>query len=124
MARESKAERLAREAKEREEQHMVEVQTYPERLMFMLQRACKLAFELDVHNGMFRLARPNSNTLFFFSYTHSEASENMLNELEWTVDLCERELAEENRRFMLKQAALKKLSEEEREVLGLPVRNW
>lgn len=123
MARETKAERLAREAMEREERHMLEVQTYPVRLMALLERASKLGFNLEVLNGTFRVAVPNSDEYFLFNYGHSGASEDNLHDLEWRVGAREREQAEENRRFMLKQAALKKLSEEEREVLGLPVRN-
>ena len=124
MARETKAERLVREAMEAEERHAVAVQTYPVRLMALLERASKLGFNLEVLNGTFRVAVPNSDEYFLFNYAHSGASEDNLHDLEWRVGAREREQAEEQRRYNLKQAALAKLTEEERDVLGLPVRNW
>ena len=51
MARETKAERLAREAAEKLAQQAALAATYPQRLMALLERAQNVRFELKVKDG-------------------------------------------------------------------------
>ena len=126
MARETKAERLAREAREREERLEAERSTYPLRLMNLLERATNLSnFELSVRNGFFRVvdraARYDSE--YELSYSWSTDHQAVLENLTWKVESVEQELAEAQRRYEVKKEAERKvrelLSDEERELLGL-----
>ena len=121
MARETKAERLAREAQERAAYEAEMAATYPERLMAMLERATKQNFELEVRDAKFVLSdrddrrdRPVELTL-----TYSKENQEALHELDWRVDMKEQAEREAARKAAVKQAALAKLSKEERELLGL-----
>lgn len=121
MARETKAERLVREAAERLERDAFMAATYPERLMTMLERATKVNFELEVRNATFVLkdrddARERSVEL---TLTYSPDNHESLNELEWRVEMKEERAREAERKWMLCQTALSKLTEEELEALGL-----
>lgn len=121
MARETKAERLEREAKERMERLAEEVRTYLPRLMALMERASKVNFELEVREGKFVLwdrdeRRPTEHFMF---PEHTDVAEGKLRDLDFEVGCKEEAVAEAERKFRVKNAALAKLTEEERELLGL-----
>ena len=121
MARETKAERLAREATESAVFEAEQAATYPERLMALLERATKANFELEVREAMFFLQdRDNRrNQTVALTLTYSKANEEALQGLDWRVELKEEAEREAQRRVMVRNQALNKLSLEEREILGL-----
>ena len=121
MARETKAQREAREAEERRLQHEEDVRTYPERLMLVMQRAVNHNFELTMREGKFVVydrdeRRPDEHTM---AVTYDGLSESMLSDLDWAVELKAKEEEERTRKERARQAALAKLSKEERELLGV-----
>ena len=126
MARETKAEREARLAQEREERLEAERLAYPLRLMNLLERVSNLGnFELTVKDGRFNVEDRNDRyrSDYFLTYAWSEGSQVALEDLTSTVDRLEEERAEAQRRYEVKKEAERKvrelLSDEERELLGL-----
>jgi len=121
MARETKAERLAREAAEKLVQQAALAATYPQRLMAMLERATNANFELTVKDGEFLLEDRDDrrDRTIALTLTYSEANEEALQSLDWRVELKEEAEREAMRRVMVRNQALNKLSLEEREILGL-----
>jgi len=120
--KETKAQRLEREAAERAAREAEQAATYPQRLMALLERATALDFALDVKAGAFVLynrdvRHPDIHTI---DLEHSFAAELSLNDLEFAVGLKHMlEHVEAERKFQAEQAALAKLTKEERELLGL-----
>lgn len=125
MARETKAERLVREAMEREAYEAELVATYPQRLMAMLERATKVNFELEVREGKFVLTdrSESGHQPVELTLTYSLDNHEGLCELDWQVDVKEEKEREAERRYQLKQSALAKLTKEERDALNLSA-NW
>ena len=121
MARETRAQRLEREAAERAAYEAVAAATYPERLMEMLERATKVNFELNVREGKFVLENRNARRepVVVLTPTYSAEGQEALHELEWCVEMKEEEEREAARKESVRQAALAKLSREEREMLGV-----
>lgn len=122
MARETKAQREARLAQEREERLEAERSAYPLRLMNVLERVtAEPTLTLTVKDGFFNVEDRNDRYRndYVLDYSWSTDSQAVLENLTYTVDRLEEERAEENRRYAVKQAALNKLSKEERELLGL-----
>ena len=121
MARETKAQRLEREAAEKLVQQAAQAATYPQRLMAMLERAMKANFELTVSEAMFFLEDRDDrrDRTIALTLTYSEANEEALQSLDWRVELKEEAEREAMRRVMVRNQALNKLSLEEREILGL-----
>ena len=126
MARETKAERLAREAREREERMEAERSAYPLRLMNLLERvSAEPTLTLTVKDGFFNVEDRNDRyrSDYFLSYSWSEGGQVALEDLTYKVDELEAERAEAERRYAVKKEAERKvrelLSEEERELLGL-----
>ncbi len=120
MARETKAERLAREAAELEKRVELAKSTYTERMMAVLERATKMNFEIEVKDAKFVLSdRDNRYTTFYVLPAWTEFADTSLWELEYNVEDKEAKHAEAERRANVRKEALSKLSEEEREVLGL-----
>ena len=122
MAKETKAERLAREAAERERVEAEEVATYPQRLMALLARAQAANYEVQAGTDLtFTLYDRDDryNYKYMLNLFRSGDAEVSLYELTWHVELKEKEAREADRKYQVKQAALNKLSEEERELLGL-----
>lgn len=125
MARETKAERLEREAAERAAYESVMVASYPERLMAMLERAVKQNFELEVRNGKFVLEDRDSrrDRAVELTLTYTKENQEALHELDWRVEAKEEEAREAERRYAVRKEAERKvrklLSDEERELLGL-----
>jgi hypothetical protein len=121
MARETKAERLAREAAEAAAFAAEQAATYPQRLMAMLERATKANFELAISEAMFFLEDRDDrrDRTIALTLTYSKANEEALQSLDWRVELKEEAEREALRRVTARNAALAKLSKEEREILGL-----
>lgn len=95
---------------------------YVPRLMRELERACSLNFELEVVSGKFVvLDRDDRKTYFKLPADSSDyvSSVEVLDSLEWELDRKEKELRIAQEWLAKKQAALSKLSKEERELLGL-----
>jgi hypothetical protein len=121
MARETKAERLAREAAERAAYEAEVAATYPERLMAMLERAQNVDFDLTVRNGLFVLVNHDAwrGEKVELSLEFSWDNENALDSLHRNVESKEAAREEVRRRAAMKETALSKLTAEERQVLGL-----
>ena len=121
MARETRAQREAREEAEREAYEAELARTYPQRLMAMLERAANQNFELTVSNGRFVLEDRDDrrDRTVELSLEYNRENQEALHELDWRVELKEERAREAERRAELRRAALSKLTAEEREELGL-----
>lgn len=121
MARETKAERTARMEAQRKAQLAQQAAEFPTKLMGVLERACKVNFEVTVVGGMFVVGDRDDRLEFPAKMlpTFTEQSQEELNDLERRVWWKEEELRAAQRKVELKVAALAKLSAEEREALGL-----
>jgi hypothetical protein len=122
MARKTKAELAAEREAVEAERRSQEKMAYPTRLMMALEEATtKNDYELEVRNGMFSLRDRNSRSDLTLSLTlaYTENSFNALETLEYDLEQAADERAEAERRYAMKQAALTKLTKEERELLGL-----
>lgn len=120
MPRETKQQRMEREAIEQAALEARLIAEYPYKLMSILERATKSNFELKVCDGKFRvvdLDNPRDGEVHF-SVEYSQDDHDALLNLEWRVKLKEEAGREMNRQRLLKQSALAKLSPEERDVLG------
>ena len=120
MARETKAERLARE----EAENVLRLETlkaeYPERLMAALERAYENNYDVVPKNNEFRLVdRDERDNAFTVSHAFTEVNDATLNELDWTLTYKEEKVREERRKMEVRNAAWYKLTEEERQLLGL-----
>ena len=99
-----------------------EAKAYPAKLMAALEEATtKNNYELTVVNGVFSLRDRDASRDPALSLTaaYTANSQNALENLEWDLQTKAEERAEEERRYAVKQAALNKLTEEEKELLGL-----
>lgn len=127
MARENKAQREARLEAERAARLLAMAEAYLPRLMQLLDRATKENFELTVKNGQFVVEdRDNrrANALLL-SVEFSIEADHTLDNLQWAVEAKEEERAEQARVYNLRKQAFNKLSEEERNALGLNSEfNW
>ena len=121
MARMTKAQREATEEAARVEQEKQLRAEYPTRLMKALSRATELKFVLSVVDDSFVVTEPNKTypQLFTMSYEYNEAAEVQLYNLELELKLKYDEFVEKERRQQVRANALAKLSDEERELLGV-----
>lgn len=126
MARETKAERLAREETQRQLRLAETVAAYPSRLMALFERLNnQYHLVLKVQNGFFVVSDTNDRyrNEYELSYSWSANAQEVLEELEWKLTQLEEEQAEARRRSEVKKEAERKvrelLSDEERELLGL-----
>ncbi len=122
MARETKAEKMERMAAERAAQLAVAKATYTDRMMTVLERANKVNFELEVRDGMFALQDRDARrdgTYFLPAVWNEANADDFLRNLEFEVELKEEATREAERRAQVRAQALSKLSQEERELLGL-----
>ena len=121
MARKTKAELTAEREAAHQARYDVAKATYTERMMAVLERAVKENFELTVRSGKFvvedrdeRRASP-----YVVQPVWTETADMDLYSLEVSVELKEEESAELVRKAQVRGKALAKLTEEERELLGL-----
>lgn len=125
MPRETKAERDARMAAAAQAREAAEREAYPAALMALLERVTRHPgrYELTVNNGQFVVRdrmdtylRESNTTL---AYSWSRDTQESLERLTWQVEDYEQDLAEAERKLKVKQDALAKLTDEERDLLGL-----
>lgn len=125
MARRTAAERQAEAARMQElsEQARVARETaeYPTRMMALLERAGNVGFTVYVDNQKFVVKDINNRygVEFRFGLQYESNSMYILDSLEFDVSIVEAEQAEQRRVAELKQAALGKLTKEERQALGV-----
>jgi hypothetical protein len=122
MAKETKAERQAREAVTREAMREEQATQYLPKLMRVLQEATQLNdYELTVRDNLFALRDRNSryNSLVTLSPVYSEPNWDALQALEWDLEVKAEARAELERKQSMKQVALAKLTKEEKELLNL-----
>lgn len=119
MARETAAQRNARQEAERQARQEALQADYPALLLDTLERATKLTYELTVKDSMFVVREWNSNATWAMTPLYSEDSQDALESLVYDVESEEEKRAEAERRYAAKQTALSKLTKEERELLGL-----
>lgn len=121
MARMTKAQREAAEEAARVEQENQLRAEYPTRLMKALSRATELKFVLSVVNDSFVVTDPNESypEMFTMSYEYTVAAEQQLYNLELELKVKYAEFVEKERRQWVRANALAKLSDEERELLGV-----
>ena len=120
MARETRAQREARWALEAEAQRKTNSNAYLSRLMELFEAASSESFELRVENARFVLLDfSNSNAKFSFAYAYDDDDWFELDRFEQELKYRKREREEQALRVAAKQAALAKLTKEERELLGL-----
>ena len=122
MAKETKAEREASRVRANEVYLAERRETYPQRLMDAMARALKFNFELSVEQMSFKLRDRDeryTDSDHYLDYQYSEDADFRLSTFEWAVERKEEAERESNRRFLAKQVALAKLTEEEKELLEL-----
>lgn len=121
MAKETKAQREARLEAERQAQMVMAKATYTDRLMAVLERAVKENFELEVRNSQFVVQDRDDrrSTPFFLKPVYTNLNDMDLFGLEMAVDCKEEERWEREQKAQARTAALAKLTEEEKELLGL-----
>lgn len=125
MARVTKAERDAQMAAAAQAREAAEREAYPAALMALLERVTRHPdrYELTVNNGQFVVRdrmdtylRESNTTL---AYSWSRDAQESLERLTWQVEDYEQDLAEAERKLKVKRDALAKLTDEERDLLGL-----
>ena len=121
MSRMTKAQREAAQEATRVEQENQLRAEYPTRLMKALSRATELQFVLSVVNDSFVVTDPSERypELFTMSYEYNVAAEQQLYNLELELSVKYAEFVEKERRQQVRANALAKLSDEERELLGV-----
>ena len=119
MARKTKAEREAELQLQLEQQIVKDREAYPRLLMDSLERATNLGFKVEVKNCIFVVTQRHTNGRWDLAYDYTKESDIELSYLRNTLFIEEEEKAEADRKMLVKQAALAKLTEEERVLLGL-----
>jgi hypothetical protein len=121
MARKTKAELTAEREAAHQARYEVAKSTYTERMMAVLERALKENFELEVKNMLFKVEDRDERRVspYMVQPTWSETADMDLYSLEVAVELKEEASAELVRKAQVRGKALAKLTEEERELLGL-----
>jgi hypothetical protein len=123
MARKTKAELAAEREAYEAAQRAGEALTYPVLLMAALEEAtCQNNYELVVRNGVFSLRDRDGSRydkVVKLTYAYSPEAQDVLEEFEWDLKMKAEERAELVRKAQVRGNALAKLTEEERELLGL-----
>lgn len=91
---------------------------YPARLMAALERLNKLGGDVFVRNGMFN-AKTLNDEHFILAGEYEDVSDEVLYDLEFVLEREEEQAAEAERLAMVRRNALSKLTQEERELLGV-----
>jgi hypothetical protein len=121
MARKTKAELTAEREAEHQAQLAVAKTTYVERMMAVLERAVSENFELNVRNNKFVVEDRDDrrSSAFYLNPEWSQVADVDLYSLEVSVELKEEERAAARAKAAFREAALSKLTKEERVALGL-----
>lgn len=116
MTKERKEELYEEYIAKQEEMESIE---YLPKLLQLLDAACELGYKLKAQAGEFQLREYGWSNIVTLSAEYSRKNLEKLEEFEREVQIKRREVAEEARRAKVRQAALAKLTAEEREILGL-----
>ena len=123
MAKETKAQREARWEAETAALQAKRATEYLPRLMAALEEATnKNNYELMVVDGKFKLRNRDVESWYdptWLSPTYSMNDFDVLEDLEFELNLARQAREEAERKLATRQAALAKLTKEEREALGL-----
>jgi len=120
MTKETKSERTARVAVELTMYYEEQRVTYPQRLMALLQRAQAANFEVKVKDMTFLLHdRDDSYNKATLDLKYGSDTDEELHRINREVEWKEEREAEAIRKFLARQVALDKLTEEEKELLEL-----
>jgi hypothetical protein len=120
MARKTRAEKLAEQEALRQLQEEQARQEYLPQLMKSLEKAQKYGFEVVITEGKLALVEQfHRDPEYTFSSEWSWGNQYDLEELEDKLAQWDRAHAEELARAAAKEAALNKLTKEERKLLGL-----
>ena len=122
MARKTKAELQAEREEAQALQEAHEFAQYPSRLMAALEEATTRSnYELEVRDNQFTLRDRDSRRpeTVFLTLTHTRDSRQALDNLEWNLRVKALDRAEAERQRLARETALAKLTEEERNLLGL-----
>lgn len=121
MARKTKAQREAEQLEHRMMLEHMAREAYPKLLMEILERVTKLCtFDIEVREGKFVVTDRNDPCdPWVLTHEYTPDADIELDMLRWEVERQERAEEEANRKYLLKQSALAKLSAEEREILGV-----
>ena len=120
MARKTKAQLDAEAQALREQQEAEAREAYPNLLMDALERATRLGFQIVVRDQKFVVIDRNSpKDAWGLTYSYTPDADSDLDMLRWVLEQREAAEAEANRKWLARQVALAKLSEEERDLLGL-----
>lgn len=117
MARETKAQREARVANEKLLHEQESMKSYHQRLMATLEMASKEGANIDVVAGAFVVT--GWNDTFVMSLEWNWKNDYTLSDLQFQVDTAVYARAEEKRKAELRNNALAKLTQEERELLNI-----
>jgi len=124
MARKTKAETLAGQRLAQEAYEAELTKTYPARLMLALEMAQKFDMSIEIADGKFGVEQHTATAstgygCFLMTFEFSQESESELQFLEERIAKRQKELVEEVRVHQAKQAALAKLTADERKLLNL-----
>jgi len=119
MARKTRAQ-LAEEREARQAIFELETRSmYPTKLMNILERATALGHELTVKDSLFYVTDFGFKDVYVLPLEYTLEGQNSLEQLTCSVEGQEMARLEEERRSSLREAALNKLTKEERELLGV-----
>jgi len=120
MPHETKEQRQAREAAEKAAREAQERQEYFPRVMKVLARATNLYWDIQVPDEKkFVLLDTNRTEQYTFPVAYDAREEWRLEVAERAVSAAEEAQAEARRKIEIRNQALSKLSQEERQALGL-----
>ena len=118
MARQTKSERAAQRAVEQLDYERMMKAAYPLRLMKLLERVTVASgFDIDVMNLTFRITGPDRQQTWNLSYDYTDCVIDM-EELEYVLRLLDEEEAERQKYWAVCNAALEKLTTEERDAMA------
>jgi len=120
MPRETKAERVAREAAESVNIRENKKADYTRRLMAMLSRATPANYEIEVRDNQFHVVdRDDRYNQFVLTIEYSDKNSFTLDTMDWTINSKEESQREAERRRQARLDALNKLTDEERKLLNI-----
>ena len=117
MPRETKAQRIARQEQEGVLREQELSKSYHKRLMTTLEAATREGWTIDVEDNKFFVYGEDGT--FELGLDWSWVHEYALSDVQFQISMAEDARAEERRKADLRSNALAKLTQEERELLGL-----
>jgi LPS O-antigen subunit length determinant protein (WzzB/FepE family) len=119
MPRETNVERLAREKAEEQARVDEAKAEYFPRLLMALEKATNIGWDISVKAEIFTVHDGNNWLKYEVAAAYTSYSIDLLFDLEHAIDIETRRLEEVKRKIAVKKQALSKLTEEERQVLGV-----